>query len=140
MMKNRYKLLRFSGFNLVELLIVLAIVGILATIAVPSYQHYVRTTRRFEATSTLLRYQLEQADYYTQHSQYANDISQLPAPDGVNANTFADDYYTYSISTENNYTLIATAKDSGSQAKDVNCKKLTINRQSVKLPAQCWSK
>jgi type IV pilus assembly protein PilE len=60
------------GFTLVELLIVVAIVGILASIAVPGYQDYVRRAQVQEAIASLadLRTRLEQ--YYQDNRSYAD--------------------------------------------------------------------
>lgn len=63
---------RDSGFTLIELMIVVAIIGILATIAVPNYTEYIKRSRITEATSTLsdLRVNLEQ--YFQDNRTYRN--------------------------------------------------------------------
>ena len=64
-----------SGFTLIELMIVIAIVGILTAIAYPSYMEYVRDTRRANATVALtgLAGAMERA--YTTSNTYANTAS-----------------------------------------------------------------
>jgi type IV pilus assembly protein PilE len=63
--------MKSRGFTLVEVMIVVAIVGILATVAVPSYRDYVLRSRLVEATSALsdARVRLEQA--YADNRSYA---------------------------------------------------------------------
>ena len=60
-----------TGFTLIEVMIVVAIVGILAAIAIPSYRDYVRRGQLTDATSTLssLRVQMEQ--FYQDNRTYA---------------------------------------------------------------------
>ncbi|WP_183458311.1 type IV pilin protein [Microbulbifer rhizosphaerae] len=58
------------GFTLIELMIVVAIVGILAGIAWPSYQEHVRTTRRADAQGTLMGLAQAMERHYTENGTY----------------------------------------------------------------------
>jgi type IV pilus assembly protein PilE len=61
---------RGSGFTLVEILVVLAIVGILASLTYPSYAGYIARTRRIEGQIALLDIIQQQERYYSQHNTY----------------------------------------------------------------------
>ncbi|BBT78877.1 hypothetical protein WP8S18E11_05430 [Aeromonas veronii] len=65
------------GFSLIELMIVVAIVAILGTIAYPSYQQYVLTSHRVEAKSMLLNAANRQETYFMDFNQYASSITDL---------------------------------------------------------------
>ena len=74
-----------TGFTLIEVMIVVAIVAILASIAIPSYQDYVRRGQLTDATGTLssLRVQMEQ--FYQDNRSYANaggacGVTAIPPP------------------------------------------------------------
>lgn len=58
------------GFTLIELLIALAIVGIIATIAYPSYQGSILKTRRAEGKAALMQVMMAQERYYSQNNTY----------------------------------------------------------------------
>ncbi|RZM02652.1 MAG: type IV pilin protein, partial [Variovorax sp.] len=70
---------RQAGFTLIELMIVVAIVGILATIAYPSYRESVLKGRRAEARTALLELMQQQERYMTQRGAYLNFIADNPA-------------------------------------------------------------
>lgn len=59
-----------TGFSLIELITVVAIVGILAAIAYPSYQEAVRKSKRAEVKSTLARLMQQEERYYSRHGTY----------------------------------------------------------------------
>ncbi|MBN2689605.1 MAG: prepilin-type N-terminal cleavage/methylation domain-containing protein [Gammaproteobacteria bacterium] len=59
-----------AGFSLFELLIALAIIGILAAIAYPSYQHHLAKTRRKHAEIILTDTAAKLEHYKTEHNSY----------------------------------------------------------------------
>ncbi len=60
-----------SGFTLIELMITVAIIGILAAVAYPSYTSHIAKGRRAECRSGLLQSMQQQERYYTQFNAYA---------------------------------------------------------------------
>ena len=123
---------RTGGFTLIELMIVVAIIGILAAIAIPSYQEYIIKSRRIEATSTLTQIQLAEEKYRGNNLSYGTLLQLGLAP--------ASSYYTFSVtSSGDTYTLAATAI--GNQASDPVCANLSIVQSSTGItltPASCW--
>jgi type IV pilus assembly protein PilE len=123
---------RHSGFTLIELLITVVIVGILLSIAIPSYGAYIVKARRIEATTALTQIQMAQEKYRGNNLAYAT-LTQL----GLNPTSA---YYTFSVTAANDeYTL--TAKAIGNQVSDVPCSTLSIQQLSTgvsQTPAPCW--
>ena len=59
-----------SGFSLVELLVVVAIVGILSSISVVAYNGYVSGTKKSSAKNMMQQISLGQSDYYSSYGEY----------------------------------------------------------------------
>lgn len=69
-MKTPFRKTRSGGFSLIELMIAVAIVGILAGVAYPSYQDHVRKGKRAEARAALMNLLQQQERYMTQQNTY----------------------------------------------------------------------
>ncbi len=69
-----------TGFTLIELMIVVALVGVLASVAYPSYSEYVRKSRRAEARVALMETLQQQERYMSQNNTYLA-FSEDPAQD-----------------------------------------------------------
>ena len=75
------KIQRHGGFSLIELMIVVAIVGVLATIAYPSYQDYVRRAARAEARAAMLHMAQLQERNFSDRGAYVA-VASGPLTDG----------------------------------------------------------
>lgn len=73
-MKTRAPFKRTTGFTLIELMIVVAVIGILAAIGYPNYTEYVKKTRRAEVAALLTEEAQRLERFYSKTGQYTNSI------------------------------------------------------------------
>jgi type IV pilus assembly protein PilE len=128
------------GFSLIELMIVVAVVAILASIAVPSYRQYVLRSHRTEAKAALLNVAAAQEKFYLQNNTYTTALTDAP-PAGLGiAATTRNGYYTIAIGGANVTTFSVTATATGTQTQDTRCLTFSINELGVKTAtnADCW--
>src|SRR5262249_2889290 len=79
-MLNRSR--RWAGFTLIELMIVVAIIGVLASVAIPAFVNYIRKAKSSEAMMNLGRmYNGTMAYYQTEHSTRSGTVPALHLPD-----------------------------------------------------------
>jgi len=132
-----------TGFTLIELMIVVAIIGILAAIAYPSYDEYVKRGNRTEGQALLSDASARQERYFAQNNAYITsdaDIAKLGLKSG---NVSETGKYELTVSEENGdggYTLTAEQKFG-----DTKCGNLTLNALgakgrsgSGKSVEECW--
>lgn len=143
---------RMQGVTLIELVIVIVIIGILASIAVPTYSEYVLRSHRVEAKSALMKLAAAQEQYYLQNNTYATASKLSTAPPGglgIPATT-ENGWYTIVIADgANTAGFTATATSAGSQTRDTKCVTFTINQLGQKTATKsggadasddCWLK
>jgi len=126
------------GFTLIELLITVAIIGILASIAYPSYTDFVLRSNRSEGQRELLRFANLQEQVFVDSRAYAANMNGL-GESTTETITTDSGYYVISVqaSTATTFTLQAVAQ--GNQTNDTGCTTLTVNEVGVKAPViGCW--
>ncbi|MBZ0332152.1 type IV pilin protein [Halomonas sp. ANAO-440] len=118
-----------AGFTLIELMIAVAVIGILAAIAIPSYQGYVERSRLSDGQAGLMQAAGEMERCYTRNHEYqAGCLQTTNSPEGVYPTIGFDGAPSAA------YTLQAT----GGTRVPSGCSTLTLTSSGARGPEECW--
>lgn len=110
------------GFTLIEIMIVIAIIGIILTISIPSYNEYVKKGRRAEVVSLLSEQAQTLERFYTRNNVYT----------GVTGLSAGNDFYTITPTlTDQTFVLTAIRKTGTAMATD-KCGDFTLTNTGVR--------
>lgn len=125
------------GVTLIELLIAVAIIGILAGIAYPSYTQYVQRSNRSEAMNELTRIANLQEQFFADNRRYAVDLTELGFPAVTTLSETG--LYQIQVTAAAGRTFTLTATGQGVQANDA-CATMSINQAGAKTASaqNCW--
>lgn len=141
---------RAGGFTLIELMVTVAIVGILAAIAYPSYTNYIVRSNRAAAKSFMMEVSGQQQRYLLDARAYAGGLTALT---DLNMSVPSDVSSNYTITvlpragiTTPNYTITATPINA-QLSRDTSCGTLTLDETGAKTAngssgagaIACWS-
>jgi type IV pilus assembly protein PilE len=127
--QKRFKLCRQLGMTLLELMVVVIIIGVLATLIFPSFEHQILAARRGDGITQLLRLKIQQEAFRLENNSYAK-TAQLGLP--------VSEYYAFIVTDVSATTYTITAKAKGSQLADVECLTMQINQSLNKTPPNCF--
>lgn len=120
-----------KGLTLIELLVVVTVVGVMALIAVPSYQSSVQKSNRADAMRTLMDLALRQERFFADNKTYTDNLSDLGA-----ITTTVGEHYIISADSlgnlANSFVLTATAIAGDAQYKDTRCRTWSLDHRGQK--------
>ena len=133
------------GITLFELLIVVAIVGVIAAVAVPTYRRHVLRVHRAEAMTALLQLQSAEESHYLRHRVYTARIEAGP-PEGLGLpiNSTSNKYALAVSLAADGQSYIATATPVGGQEADRECLVFSVDARGRRAVSgtdgvqRCW--
>jgi len=137
-----------SGFTLIELMIAVAALAILAAVALPSYNSYIRRGQQAEAFNALSDYRAKMEQYYQDNRNYGNATTCANDSTASGWNAFpSSQYFNFACTitdatTFQAYSISATGR-SGQVNGDVysidqNGNRTTSNFRGAEVTANCW--
>lgn len=136
-----------DGFSLIELLIVLFIIAVLISIAVPTYNHHLMMGKRLDGKISLLDLATRLERYYTEQHTYANATIGAHSSSDVLATPFSQQgFYRLSIINQTNTSFLIQAAPMPEKLNDKNCGALQLNQLGEKsitgsgTLVSCWGK
>lgn len=138
--------LKNRGFTLIEVMIVVAIIGILSAIALPSYNEYIRRGHRTEARASLLQMAQWMERAATANGVYPTATDNATAVAAALSSLQKDRYTLTMASTTSTFTVTAAPK--GAQVGD-KCGNYTLTQAGVRgakdattgaIVTECWGK
>ena len=119
---GRIKSAPCQGWTLTELMICLALMGVLATLAIPSFQQQQRQARRHDGQASLMQIQLDQARWRSTHESHADSLTDLGWP----SDQSAQGHYQISLAQASAEGYVVQAVGQGAQANDRACNPLRL--------------
>ncbi|MGB5250964.1 MAG: type IV pilin protein [Gammaproteobacteria bacterium] len=142
--EHAYRPRRGMGFSLLELLVVVAIASLLATLAQASWWSQVLRVRRIDATAALLQASAAQESYYSRQGRYADRLVPEP-PTGLGFEGTRHGWYRLQIemADDSSFRIVAEPAVGSAQSADEPCQRFSIDhacrRGSAPSPPQeCW--
>ena len=144
---------RQRGVTLIELMIVIIVIAILASIALPSYRNYVIRSQRVDAKNALLSLATAQEKFYLQCNRYAAAFGAADSCVGNGTIAFGNrserGWYDIAVTaaTNTDFTLTATARADEQQAADAACRVFRVTGTGVRTASnsggtdntvECW--
>jgi type IV pilus assembly protein PilE len=123
-MRNHHSRRRSAGFTLIELMCTVAAVGVLSSIAYPSYQGVMHKVRRSDGRMSLLMVQLAQERFRSEHPGYSSSLADI----GMAARSMSG-HYTLAVASASEASFQADAVALGPQASDTRCRYLRLTVQ-----------
>lgn len=137
-MSAQYRCQHGAGFVLIEILVVIAIIGLLLTLMLPGYQQHVLQSYRLEASAELLKLANQQQLLFAEQARYTEDLAELGYPQ----TSYLTDSGRYLISaelTDDGFRVFADV--AGAQQADSDCQQFQLAHTGIKTSepqADCW--